>query len=168
MQENAIYDFVMDDIDGNAVKFDKFKGLVILIVNVASKCGFTPQYKSLQGIYEIYKDKGLIVLGFPANNFLWQEPGSNSDIKSFCNLKYNIRFPMFSKISVRGKDQAPLYKFLTEKNTNCNFYGKIKWNFTKFLINRRGEIVDRFSPMTKPNSDTVIKKIEETLKSYGK
>lgn len=163
MQENSIYDFVMDDIEGNAVKFDKFKGLVILIVNVASKCGFTPQYKSLQEIYEVYKDKGLIVLGFPANNFLWQEPGSNRDIKNFCSLQYNVTFPMFSKISVKGKDQAPLYKFLTGKETNCNFYGKIKWNFTKFLINRKGEIVGRFSPRTKPNSDKMINKIEETL-----
>ena len=163
MLGNTIYDFVMDDIDGNAVKFDRFKGLVILVVNVASKCGFAHQYKKLQEIYERYRDKGFIVLGFPANNFLWQEPGSNSDIKSFCGLKYNVTFPMFSKISVRGKEQAPFYRFLTEKETNCSFYGKIKWNFTKFLINRKGEIVDRFSPTTKPNSDRVINKIEEIL-----
>lgn len=163
MVKPAIYDFVMQNIDGKDVKLDGFKGKVILIVNVASKCGFTPQYKGLEKIYEKYKDRGFVILGFPANNFFWQEPGTNQEIKQFCTLKYNVTFPMFSKISVKGKKQAPLYKYLTEKETNQKFSGKIKWNFTKFLIDRKGNIVDRFESKVEPDSDFVTRRIEEEL-----
>ncbi|MDR4497297.1 MAG: glutathione peroxidase [Candidatus Scalindua sp.] len=163
MKEKSIYEFTLNGIDGNPVNLTTFKDKVILLVNVASKCGFTPQYKSLQELYEKYKDKGFVVLGFPANNFLSQEPGTDNEIKQFCSLNYHVTFPMFSKISVKGDDTAPLYIFLTDKETNPEFSGKIKWNFTKFLINRQGNIVDRFSPMTRPNSKKVIRRIEETL-----
>ncbi len=163
MGDGCIYDFEMKDIDGNPVKLEVYKGSVVFIVNVASKCGFTSQYKGLQELYEKYKDRGFVILGFPANNFLKQEPGSESDIKEFCSLNYNVTFPMFSKISVKGKEQDGFYKFLTEKETNPGFSGKIKWNFTKFLINREGDIVDRFSPLTKPDSAKVIKRIEAEL-----
>ena len=161
----SIYDFTVKDIDGSDVKLDTFKGKVVLIVNVASKCGFTPQYEGLQKIYTKYKDKGFVILGFPANNFLGQEPGTNEDIKQFCSLNYNVTFPMFSKISVKGKDIAPLYKYLTEKETNPEFAGKISWNFNKFLIDRNGKIVARFGSRTKPESKEVITAIENTLKN---
>ena len=163
MKEKSIYEFTLNDIDGNPVNLKTFKDKVILLVNVASKCGFTSQYKGLQELYEKYKDKGLVVLGFPANNFLSQEPGTDSEIKQFCSLSYQVTFPMFSKISVKGDDTAPLYKFLTEKETNPEFSGKIKWNFTKFLFDCQGNVVDRFSPMTRPDSKKVTKRIEETL-----
>ena len=163
MKEKSIYEFTLNDIDGNPVNLITFKDKIILLVNVASKCGFTPQYKSLQELYEKYKEKGLVVLGFPANNFLSQEPGTDSEIKQFCSLKYHVTFPLFSKISVKGDDTAPLYKFLTDKETNPEFSGKIKWNFTKFLFNCQGNIVDRFSPMTKPNSKKITKRIEQIL-----
>ena len=162
---SSIYDFTMRDIDGKDVKLEKFKGKVMLIVNVASKCGYTPQYKGLQEIYSQYKDQGLVILGFPANNFLHQEPGSNEEIKQFCTSNYNVTFPMFSKISVRGKHINPLYKFLTEKETDPEFSGKISWNFNKFLINGEGKIVARFGTRTKPESEEVIQAIKKALKS---
>ena len=160
----SIYDFKMADIDGNDVNLADYKGKVLLIVNVASKCGFTPQYKGLQTLYSKYKEKGFEVLGFPANNFMRQEPGSNEQIKKFCQLKYNVSFPMFSKISVKGKDIHPLYKFLTEKKTNPQFPGEIKWNFNKLLIDRKGKIVNRFDSNVKPMDAYVIKAIEKALK----
>ncbi|OGF51695.1 MAG: glutathione peroxidase [Candidatus Firestonebacteria bacterium GWA2_43_8] len=163
MTNQTIFDLVMKDIDGKDTGLETFKGKVILIVNVASKCGFTPQYKGLESIYEKYKDKGFVILGFPANDFLWQEPGTNEEIKQFCLLKYNVTFPMFAKISVKGKEQSPLYKYLTEKETNPDFSGPIKWNFTKFLIDRKGNIAARFEPKVTPESDEVVKKIEEEL-----
>ena len=162
---SSIYDFTMKDIDGKDVKLEKFKGKVMLIANVASKCGYTPQYKGLQEIYSQYKDQGFVILGFPANNFLHQEPGSNEEIKQFCTSNYNVTFPMFSKISVRGKHINPLYKFLTEKETDPEFSGKISWNFNKFLINREGKIVARFGTRTKPESEEVIQAITKALKS---
>lgn len=158
-----IYDFTVKNIDGQNVKLKIYKSKIILIVNVASKCGFTPQYEGLQQIYQDYKDRGFIILGFPANNFLKQEPGSNEEIKKFCSLTYNVTFPMFSKISVKGKDIAPLYKFLTEKDGNPDMYGEIKWNFTKFLIDRSGKIVDRFEPKENPDGEKVKCRIEELL-----
>jgi len=163
MSERSIYDFTMSDIDGNPVTLEKFRNKVLLIVNVASKCGFTPQYKGLQELYQEFKDDGFSILGFPANNFLSQEPGTNGEIKQFCSIKYNVSFPVFSKISVKGKDISPLYTFLTEKDTNPGFSGSIKWNFTKFLVDRTGNIVDRFSPMTRPDSKKVKKRIGQLL-----
>lgn len=155
----------MNDIDGNPVNLEIFRNKVILIVNVASKCGFTPQYKGLQELYEEFKDEGFLVLGFPANNFLSQEPGINSEIKKFCSSKYNVTFPMFSRISVKGNDISPLYKFLTDEETNPEFSGKIKWSFTKFLVDRTGNIIDRFSPMTRPDSKKVKRRIGQSLAS---
>ena len=133
------------------------------MVNVASKCGLTPQYKALQKLHEEYAEQGLSILGFPANNFGKQEPGSDEDIATFCQKNYGVEFDMFSKISVAGEDQAPLYAFLTSEKTNPKFAGKIKWNFEKFLVNRDGEIIARFSPRTKPNAEEVIKAIEAAL-----
>jgi glutathione peroxidase len=132
-------------------------------VNVASKCGFTNQYKGLQDLFQEFRDDGFLILGFPANNFLKQEPGTNSEIKQFCSIKYNVSFPIFSKISVKGDDMSPLYKFLTDKETNPRFSGKIKWNFTKFLVDRNGNIIDRFSPMTRPDSKKMRKRIGQLL-----
>jgi glutathione peroxidase-family protein len=163
MNERSIYDSMMNDIDGNPVTFEIFRHKVLLIVNVASKCGFTPQYKGLQELYREFEDDGFTVLGFPANNFLHQEPGANSEIKQFCSIKYNVSFPVFSKISVKGNDISPLYTFLTAKETNPGFSGTIKWNFTKFLVDRTGNIVDRFSPMTRPDSKKVRKRIGQLL-----
>ena len=120
---NTIYDLIVITIDGQDLKLETYKNKIILIVNVASKCGYTPQYEGLERLYQNYKDKGFIILGFPANNFLGQEPGSNEEIKNFCSLTYNVTFPLFSKISVKGKDIAPLYKFLTEKETNPDWFG---------------------------------------------
>lgn len=160
---HSIYDFTVKDIDGNEVKLDRYKGNVVLIVNVASKCGFTSQYEGLQEIYAKYKELGFVVLGFPANNFLGQEPGTNEEIKQFCSAKYNVTFPMFSKISVKGKDIAPLYKFLTEKESNKEFAGDIGWNFNKFLVNREGRVVGRFDSRTRPDSEKMIRAIEQHL-----
>lgn len=160
---NSVYDFVVKDIDGNDVKLVDYAGKVLLIVNVASKCGFTSQYEGLQALYQKYQDQGLVILGFPANNFLNQEPGTNAEIKQFCSLNYQVTFPMFSKISVKGKDQAPLYQFLTSNKTNPEFGGGISWNFNKFLIGRNGQIVDRFGSRTKPQSDKVVQAIEKAL-----
>jgi glutathione peroxidase-family protein len=163
-QMKSIYDFKVADIDGNDVNLADYKGKVLLIVNVASKCGFTPQYKGLESIYRQYKDKGFEILAFPANNFMGQEPGTNKEIKSFCQLNYQVSFPLFSKISVKGKDIHPLYKFLTEKSTDPKFAGSITWNFNKFLIDRNGNIINRFGSKTEPQNPEVIKTIENALK----
>lgn len=159
----SIYDFTMNDINGASVSLAEFKGKVILIVNVASRCGLTPQYKSLQEIYEKYREKGLVVLGFPANNFMEQEPGTDKEIKEFCSLSYGVQFPMFSKISVKGADIHPLYKYLTEAATNPGFAGEIRWNFDKFLIGGKGEMLKRFHPKTAPDAEEVVKAIEAAL-----
>ncbi len=164
----SIFDFTMNDIDGNPVKLEIFKGKVILLVNVASKCAYTPQYKGLQKIYSKYKDKNFVILGFPANNFLWQEPGNNARIKSFCSLKYGVEFPMFSKISVKGRKQHPLYKFLTSKLTNPLFPGKIRWNFEKFVFNSEGKLVGRFHPKIKPEDKRIIELLEKEINSGAK
>lgn len=162
-KERSMYEFTMKDIDGNDVKLEKYKGSVLMLVNVASKCGLTPQYTALQATYEKYKDKGFVVLGFPANNFMGQEPGSEKEIKEFCQLKYDVTFPMFSKISVKGSDQHPLYTFLTHKDTNPGFEGDITWNFEKFLTDKNGKVVARFSPSTVPDDPGVVKAIEAEL-----
>ena len=159
-----LYNFKMKDIDGNDVKLKRYKGDVLLIVNVASKCGYTPQYESLEAIYEKYNAQGFKVLGFPANNFGSQEPGTEAEIKEFCTSKYKVTFPMFAKISVKGDDQDPLYKFLTSKETNPDFAGDITWNFNKFLVDRNGKVVARFSSKDKPDSEAVTRAIEKYLK----
>jgi len=159
----SIYDFTLNSIDGKPMPLATFKGKVILVVNVASRCGFTPQYSALEGIYEKYKDQGFVILGFPANNFGHQEPGTNAEIKKFCSAKYNVTFPMYAKISVKGDDQAPLYKYLTE-GANPAYAGEIKWNFTKFLVDRDGHVVQRFEPDTTPDSPQVTSAIEQALK----
>src|ERR1043166_165751 len=157
----SVLDFTMRDIDGKDIKLKKYKGNVLLVVNVASKCGYTPQYEGLQATYAKYKDKGFYVLGFPANNFGSQEPGTESEIKEFCTSKYHVTFPMFAKISVKGDDQDPLYKFLTSKETDPNFAGDITWNFNKFLIDRNGNVVARFSSKDTPESEKVTSAIEK-------
>jgi glutathione peroxidase len=162
--EKSMYEFTIKDIDGKDVKLDAYKGKVALIVNTASKCGLTPQYEGLQNLYDKYKDQGFVVLGFPANNFMGQEPGTEKEIKDFCNLKYNVDFPMFSKISVKGTDQHPFYTFLTNKQSNPGFEGDITWNFEKFLTDKNGKVIARFSPKTLPDSPEVIKAIEAALK----
>lgn len=161
----SIYDFALKDINGKEVKLDQYRGKVALIVNTASKCGYTPQYEGLQKIYDQHKDQGFIVLGFPANNFKGQEPGTDEEIKEFCSLRYNVTFPMFAKISVGGEDKHPLYKYLTEKETNPQFAGEIKWNFNKFLVDKNGRIIARFDSGDKPESDKVVQAIEQALKS---
>ena len=164
MTEKSVLDFTMKSIDGLDVKLDSYSGKVLLLVNVASKCGYTPQYKGLESLYEKYKDQGLVVMGFPANNFLWQEPGSNDEIKTFCSTKYNVTFPMFAKISVKGSKIHPLYQFLTNKETDPEFAGAISWNFNKFLVDRSGKVVARFSSKDEPESVKVVQAVEQALK----
>lgn len=160
---SSIFDFKMKDIDGKDVKLKKYKGDVLLVVNTASKCGYTPQYESLQATFDKYKGQGFTVLGFPANNFGGQEPGTEAEIKEFCTSKYKVTFPMFAKISVKGDDKDPLYDFLTSKETNPEFAGDITWNFNKFLIDRKGKIVARFSSKDKPDGEAVTQAIEKYL-----
>jgi len=159
----SIYSFDVLDIDGNSVSMENYRGKVLFIVNVASKCGFTYQYEGLQVLYDTYKDRGFTVLGFPSNDFLHQEPGTNEDIKEFCTLNYGVNFPMFTKIKVKGRNAHPLYQFLTGKDTNPGFSGRIKWNFTKFLISRDGQTLARFSPNMKPGESEIITAIENAL-----
>ena len=154
----------MKNIDGKEVALKKYKGDVFLIVNTASKCGYTPQYEGLQKIYDKYKSQGFGVLGFPANNFGNQESGTEAEIKEFCESKYKVTFPMFAKISVKGEDQHPLYNFLTAKETNPDFAGDISWNFNKFLVDRKGKVVARFSSKDTPESEPVKSAIEKYLK----
>ncbi len=158
-----VYDFTLKEIDGKEVPLSRFRGQVVLLVNVASRCGFTPQYKGLEALYQKYHKKGLVVLGFPANNFLGQEPGTNEEIKTFCSTRYNVTFPMFSKISVKGEDKAPLYRFLTEKATDPEFAGEITWNFNKFLIGPSGKIVARFDSRTTPEDAKLVQAVEREL-----
>ena len=159
----SVLDFQVKDIDGKDVDLAKYKGKVLLIVNTASQCGFTPQYKDLQAIYEKYKDQGFEVLAFPANEFGAQEPGTDGQIKEFCSTRYKVSFPLFSKIVVKGNGIHPLYHFLTSESTDPKFAGPIKWNFAKFLVNRKGEIVDRFEPQARPESAAVTGAIEKAL-----
>jgi glutathione peroxidase len=165
LKTKSVLEFKMKDIDGKEVPLKKYKGKVLLVVNTASKCGYTPQYEGLEAIYEKYKAQGFYVLGFPANNFGAQEPGTEAEIKEFCTSKYKVTFPMFAKISVKGDDQDPLYKFLTSKDTDPDFAGDITWNFNKFLIDKNGKVVARFSSKDTPESDTVKTAIEKYLKN---
>ena len=159
----SIYDFTMNSIDGRPVSLKSYKGKVVLLVNVASKCGFTPQYAGLESLYEKYKDRGFVIVGVPANNFAQQEPGTNEEIKTFCSRKYNVSFPMMSKVSVLGEDKTPLYRYLTDKNSDPKFGGDIKWNFTKFIFDRHGNPVARFEPAVTPDSPEVQAAVESAL-----
>ena len=161
MADQSVYDFTMKTIDGKEQPLSAYKGKTLLVVNVASKCGFTPQYKGLEALYEKYKDRGLVILGFPANNFGWQEPGTDSEIQTFCSTTYNVTFPMFSKISVKGKDIHPLYQYLTQSSQPA---GDISWNFNKFLIGPDGRIAARWGSRTAPEDKEVTGKVEETLR----
>ncbi len=161
--KKSIYEYSATNIEGKDESLGKYKGDVLLIVNTASQCGYTKQYEGLQAVYDKYKDKGFKVLGFPANNFGGQEPGTNEEIKDFCTTKFKVTFPMFAKISVKGEDSHPLYKFLTDKELNGEFGGDISWNFNKFLTNKKGEIVARFSSKDAPESEAVISAIEKYL-----
>ena len=162
-QQKSIYDFTLKSIDHQPVNLSSFTGKVVLIVNVASKCGYTPQYTALEALYEKYKDRGFVIVGVPANNFMQQEPGTDAEIKTFCTNKYNVSFPMMSKVSVKGEDIAPLYTYLTGKESDPEFGGDIKWNFTKFLFDKTGKAVARFEPGTKPDAPEVTAAIEAAL-----
>ena len=158
MAQQNVHEFTLTDIDGNEVSLSEFEGKTLLIVNVASKCGLTPQYEELQKLYAQYEEEGLVVLGFPANNFMGQEPGTDAEIKAFCSDNYNVTFPMFSKISVKGKDMHPLYQFLTTTTESS-----VKWNFQKYLVDKEGNVVTYFSPRTKPLDEEVVKAIRSLL-----
>ena len=157
----SLYDITVDDIHGKPVKLSKYKGKVLLIVNTASECGFTPQYKGLEAMYEKLHDKGLEVLGFPCNQFGGQEPGSEKEIAQFCELNYGVTFPMFAKVDVNGNNTAPLYKFLKSEKPGLLGSEAIKWNFTKFLVDRDGNVVKRYAPNDTPES--IAKDIEKAL-----
>src|SRR5918997_3104181 len=160
----SVYDFTLKNAKGQDVKLSDYRGKVVMLVNVASKCGYTPQYEGLQKIYERYKDQGFTILGFPANNFGAQEPGTDEEIQQFCRSNYGVTFPVFSKISVKGDDKHPLYKYLTEKETNPQFAGEIKWNFNKFLVSKDGKIIACFESADKPEDAKVTQAIESALK----
>jgi glutathione peroxidase len=160
---SSIYSFTLPSIDGKPMPLADFKGKVVLMVNVASRCGYTPQYSALEALYEKYKDQGFVIVGFPANNFGAQEPGTNEEIKTFCSRKYSVTFPLYSKVSVKGDDQTALYRYLT-KDANPAVAGEIKWNFTKFLVDRSGNVVQRFEPAVTPDSPEVVSAVEKLLK----
>ena len=147
-----IYDFNVVTIDDEEVSLSKYKGKVLLIVNVASECGFTPQYEGLEKLYQTYKDQGFMILGFPSNQFAKQEPGSNEKIKFFCQGTYDVHFDMFAKIDVNGEEASPLYKYLKKEQGGFLWMDSIKWNFTKFLVDADGKVVDRYAPSTKPEN----------------
>lgn len=152
----SIYDFQVEGLDGKPIQFQQFKGKKILIVNTASRCGNTPQYEGLEKLYKTYSSK-LVVIGFPANNFMGQEPGSNEQIKDFCQKNYGVTFPMAEKISVKGNDTHPLYQFLKEAADKKGFDNPVTWNFGKFLIDEKGEVIATFSPRTDPLSEEITK-----------
>lgn len=157
----SVYEFTVKDIKGNDLSLSKYKGKVLLIVNVASKCGYTRQYSGLQNIYEKYKDKGFEILAFPCNDFGGQEPGSNEEIAEFCSVNFNVTFPIFDKVKVLGNEKSPLFKFLTDRIQSNS--GDINWNFEKFLISKNGNIVNRFKSSVEPESEELISQIEEEL-----
>ncbi|MDR0699146.1 MAG: glutathione peroxidase [Tannerella sp.] len=159
-QNKTLYDFTVKTIDGEDFSLSELKGRKVLVVNVASKCGLTPQYKDLQALYEKYKDKNFVIVGFPANNFGRQEPGTNEEIKEFCTLNYGVTFPMMQKISVKGDDIAPLYKWLTQKSENGKEDAEVTWNFQKFLIDENGNWVKSIPPKTVPLSEDIVSWIE--------
>ena len=158
---SSLYDFSLNTIDGSPAPLAQFKGKVVLLVNVASKCGYTPQYAGLENLYEQYKDRGLVLVGVPANNFGAQEPGTNAEIKTFCTRTYNVTFPMMSKVSVKGDDKDPLYVYLTDSGSKTG--GEIKWNFTKFLIGRDGQVIARFESKVTPDAPELVSAVESAL-----
>jgi glutathione peroxidase len=178
----SVYDFTLNRIDGKATPLNEFKGKVLMIVNVASKCGLTPQYEGLEKLYEKYQDQGLVVLGIPANEFLAQEPGSNQEIQQFCTMNFGVKFPMFEKIVVKGPGQHPLYTYLTHTKPEATLKPQgtllerlgskgllsadpkdIKWNFEKFLVDKNGHVLERFSPEIDPMDQVILSAIEKTL-----
>ncbi len=161
--DKSVFDFALNSIDGQPAPLAAYKGKVVLLVNVASRCGFTPQYAALESTYEKYKERGLVIVGIPANNFGAQEPGTNQEIKTFCTSKYNVTFPMMAKVSVKGDDITPLYQFLTDKSAHPHTGGEIQWNFTKFLIGPDGRVITRFEPEITPDSPQVTSAIEKAL-----
>jgi glutathione peroxidase len=156
----SLYDFTMNDIDGKPVNLGHYRGKVLLLVNTASFCGNTPQYSDLQSMYDQYHDKGFEILAFPANNFGQQEPGSDQEIKDFCFTKYSLTFPLFSKISVKGSDKHPLYRYLTEQSP---YRGEVEWNFQKYLVDRSGNVVARFHHRMKPLAPEIVKEVEQVI-----
>jgi glutathione peroxidase len=156
---SSVYDFTLNSIEGKPAPLAGYRGKVLMLVNVASYCGYTPQYQGLEALYEKYKDRGLVVLGFPANNFGEQEPGSNAEIKDFCERTYHVKFPMYAKVSVDGPDKTPLYQYLTSA-----MGGNIQWNFTKFLVARDGKLLKRFESAVTPESSEVTAAIEAALR----
>jgi glutathione peroxidase len=161
--DKTVYDFTLNTIDGQPAPLGAYKGKIVLLVNVASRCGFTPQYTALEAVYEKYKDRGFAILGIPANNFGRQEPGTNEEIKTFCQSKYSVTFPMMAKVSVKGGDITPLYQFLTDKVAHPQTGGEIQWNFTKFLIGPDGRVITRFESAVTPDSPEVTGAIEKAL-----
>jgi glutathione peroxidase len=159
-----VHEFTLDALNGTPTPLANFKGKVLLVVNVASQCGYTYQYEGLQALYSKYKDQGFVIAGFPANNFGHQEPGTNEEIGAFCKSKFGVTFPMFSKISVAGRDKAPLYQFLTDKSANPKTGGEIQWNFTKFLVDRNGKVIARFEPAVEPQASELVSAVEAALK----
>jgi glutathione peroxidase len=166
--EKTVYDFTLNSIDGQPTSLSTFKGQVVLLVNVASRCGYTPQYTALESVYEKYKDRGFVIVGVPANNFGGQEPGTNQEIKTFCRAKYHVTFPMMAKVSVKGSDITPLYQFLTDKATHPDTGGEIGWNFTKFLVGPDGKVIARFDSAVEPDSPQLTAAIEKALTSAKK
>jgi glutathione peroxidase len=159
----SIYDYSAKDIDGNPRSLSEFRGKALLVVNVASRCGLTPHYAGLQALHAELQDRGFEVLGFPCNQFGAQEPGTEADIKQFCSTKYDVQFPMFSKIDVNGGDRHPLYTWLTSASTAPDGPGDIQWNFAKFVIDKHGNVVARFSPKTEPGDPELRKAVEKAL-----
>ena len=159
----SLYDISVQPIQGESISLNEYRGKTLLIVNTASRCGFTGQYEGLQTLYETYQDQGLVVLAFPSNNFMGQEPGSNESIATFCETRFQITFPLFAKIDVKGKNQHPLYAWLTSKENHPSFGGGVSWNFNKFLISPKGELINRFGSRTAPNQKQLIAAIEQAL-----
>lgn len=159
---SRFYEFTLPAIDGKAAPLAAYKGKVVLVVNVASKCGYTPQYAGLEALYRKYRDRGFVILGFPANNFGMQEPGTNEEIAQFCKLKYDVTFPMYAKVSVKGDDKTPLYKWLTTE-ANPALAAEVRWNFTKFLLDKEGNLVSRFESKVTPEDPQLTGAIEKLL-----
>ncbi len=159
-EQKTVYSFAMKTVDGKDRPLSEYSGKVLLVVNVASRCGYTPQYKDLQAVYEKYKDRGFRILAFPANNFGAQEPGTDKEIKEFCETNYHVSFDLFSKISVKGEDQHPLYRYLT---TESPFPGEVKWNFQKYLVDRKGKVVGMFPSRVKPTDKEIEQHLEALL-----
>ncbi len=159
----SVLDFTLNLADGTPTPLNNYRGKVLVLVNVASRCGFTGQYAGLQRIFKKYEEQGFAVLGFPANDFMGQEPGTNEEIVSFCSLNYGVTFPIFAKISVKGRNQHELYRFLTDEKTNPGFSEDISWNFNKFIVDRKGKVIARFGSMTGPENDKLLATIEKAL-----